>query len=134
MAIKLFIQVEDKENNGYKPIEVDAVILKEPIGGRSHFVHASTSFGENWIISEYESGAKAGWGWSVENALERAKTNINGVGQEKYVSMIEERVNKYGKANTAVVPAQSDMTAKEIEKELEALMPEEVEEDDDDEY
>ena len=132
MAIKLFIQALDHNNNkgNYKPLEVNAEMIA-PIGGRQHFVHRNKSFGENWVVSEYESGAKAGWGWSIDSAITRAESNIHSVGDDKYKAMCEERIAMYGTANTGPAPTLPNKSYGDIEKELALLDPIEEEEEED---
>jgi hypothetical protein len=133
MAIKLFIQAQDIANGGYKPLGVNAEMLA-PIGNRQHFVHRNKSFGENWVVSEYESGAKVGWGYSIDSAITRAESNIHSVGEERYKAMCEERIADYGTANAGPAPSPSNKSYDVIESELLALDPLEVDEEEEEEY
>jgi hypothetical protein len=134
MAIKLNIPVLDLMSEGYNSMEVDAEMLKETIGGKHHFVHRNLSGPENWAVSEYESGARTGWGWSIQSAITRAESNIRNVGTEKYDEMVKDAIATYGKGriNEDAPPNPSDKSWDEIEKELVALCPIEIEADDDD--
>ena len=134
MAIKLNIPVQDHENGGYKKMEVDAEMMKETIGGKLHFVHRNFSSPEDWAVSEYESGARSGWGWSIASAITRAESNIHRVGADKYAEIVDAAIATYGKGkiNEGVAPEPSGKSWDEIERELEVLCPIEVFDDDED--
>lgn len=128
MAIKLFVKIEDLTNNGFIPVEVDAEILPDLIGGKTHFVHRAFEDGYDWAISEYSTGARAGRGLSIQGALKVAEDNINNVGPEKYAKMLEDVIAQHGIANAGQIPEASKKTYDDIEEELFALA--EAEEDD----
>lgn len=134
MAIKVHVLIEDKiTGGGYAPTEIDAEMLHEKIAGKSHIIHRNLSAAFNWAVSEYASGTRVGWGYSINAAILMAENNIKNVGEEKYSAMLNDVIKKYGRANMAEAPTPSGKTYESIASELLKLNPIEEEEECDEE-
>jgi hypothetical protein len=88
----LNIKALDTKTDTYKDKQVEGKVIPL-IGGQTHFVHISNSK-LLYAVSEYKSGAHAGSGLSVKEAIEKARENILGVGDAKYEEMILELMGK----------------------------------------